>query len=473
VRKELSQNSALGTDSPGDTLQQRLRALPSVDEVVGHLAGAGQIPHLPAVRAARVALAEARSTIRAGSTVHRDVILSRARALVEEQRRARLRPIINATGVILSTNLGRAPLAASAAAAIVDIATGYSNLEYDLQAGARGSRQEVVRDQLRQLTGAEDALVVNNNAAAVLVVLATLARDREVVVSRGQLVEIGGGFRIPDVMRQSGARLIEVGTTNRTRLSDFADGLTNETSLLLMVHPSNFRVIGFTESPSVLELADLAHANGLSLVHDVGSGCLLQTERWGLIHEPTPQESIAAGADVVCFSGDKLLGGPQAGIIVGRAALLHQVERHPLMRTVRSDKLTLAGLEATLSLYRDGLAEVELPIWRAIALPIESLQERAERWAVLLGEWGYRARAVPDQSTIGGGSLPGETLPTVVCSVELAGIAADRVVEDLRHGSPTVVARVSRDRLLLDPRTVRPDQDEMLLQALEQAMRPS
>jgi L-seryl-tRNA(Ser) seleniumtransferase len=356
---------------------------------------------------------------------------------------------------------------------MAEVATGYSNLEYDLTVGGRGSRQEVVRDQLRQLTGAEDALVVNNNAAALLVVLATLARDREVVVSRGQLVEIGGGFRIPDVMKQSGARLIEVGTTNRTRLRDFENAMTTETGLLLLVHPSNFRVIGFTESPTVAEMASLARSTGVALVHDVGSGCLLRTERFGLEHEPMPQESIAAGVDLVCFSGDKLLGGPQAGIIVGRTALLQQVERHPLMRAIRSDKLTLAGLEATLTLYQNGLAEAELPIWRAIALPIESLRERAQRWAEIIGAWGYRAAAEPDQSTIGGGSLPGETLPTVVCSVELAGPESARVAEDLRQGSPAVVARISRDRLLLDPRTVQPDQDELLLAALEQALHAS
>jgi L-seryl-tRNA(Ser) seleniumtransferase len=466
----VSQHSGPGTDSAGDPVERRLRALPSVDEVASLLTGAGHVSHRPAVRAARSALAEARGRIRAGASADKESVFSRARALLEEERRARLRPIINATGVILSTNLGRAPLARSAARAIAEVATGYSNLEYDLVVGGRGSRQEVVRDQLRQLTGAEDALVVNNNAGALLVVLATLARGREVVVSRGQLVEIGGGFRIPDVMRQSGARLIEVGTTNRTRLRDFEDAMTPETALLLVVHPSNFRVIGFTESPTLLEMASLAHSSGVPLVHDVGSGCLLRTERWGLEHEPMPQESIAAGVDVVCFSGDKLLGGPQAGVIIGRTSLLQQVERHALLRAIRSDKLSLAALEATLSLYQDGLAEAELPIWRAIALPVESLRERAERWAAVIGDWGYQASAEPDQSTIGGGSLPGETLPTVVCSVQLAGKAADRVAEDLRQGSPAVVARISRDRLLVDPRTVQPDQDEELLVALEQAL---
>ncbi|MGO8950247.1 MAG: L-seryl-tRNA(Sec) selenium transferase [Ktedonobacterales bacterium] len=452
-------------------MEQRLRSLPSVDTVLRYLARAGQIPHPMGVAAARAALAEARAEIRAGAVVDKEVIFSRAVVLVAEQRRRRLRPVINATGVIISTNLGRAPLSKVAVTAMETIAGGYSNLEYDMEAGTRGSRQNAIRDLLCQVTGAEDGLVVNNNAAALLLVLATLAAQQEVVVSRGQLVEIGGGFRIPDLMRQSGARLVEVGTTNRTRLSDFEEALSDDTSLLLIVHPSNFRVIGFTESPNLAEVAGLAHARGLLLVHDVGSGCLLDTERWGLAHEPTPQESIEAGVDIVCFSGDKLLGGPQAGIIVGREMLLRRIAQYPLMRAVRSDKLTLAALEATLGLYRDGLAESELPIWRAIGLPIADLQERAERWAEIVCSWGYAASTIADFSTIGGGSLPGETLPTVVCAVSLDGGIADGLARDLRQGSPAVVARIARGRLLLDPRTVDPGQDELLLQALSQTMR--
>jgi L-seryl-tRNA(Ser) seleniumtransferase len=298
-----------------------------------------------------------------------------------------------------------------------------------------------------------------------------VAPEREVIVSRGELVEIGGGCRIPDVMRQSGARLVEVGTTNRTRLADFEAALGIATAALLVVHPSNFKMIGFTESPALEGLAWLAHNRGIVLVHDVGSGCLLNTERWGLAHEPTPQESIQAGADIVCFSGDKLLGGPQSGIIVGKKTLLGQIERHPLMRAMRVDKLTLAALEATLALYRDGLAERDLPIWRAIATPVEDLRRRASLWAEALSGWGCSsASAVSGASTVGGGSLPGETLPTVVCAVELAGSAADRWAERLRRGSPSVVARIARDRVLLDPRTVFPEEDEMLLAALQRSL---
>jgi L-seryl-tRNA(Ser) seleniumtransferase len=271
-------------------------------------------------------------------------------------------------------------------------------------------------------------------------------------------------------MRQSGAQLVEVGTTNRTRLADFEAALGDATAALLVVHPSNFKLIGFTESPPLEGLAHLAHAHSIILVHDVGSGCLLNTESWGLAHEPTPQESVAAGADIVCFSGDKLLGGPQSGIIVGNKSLLGQIERHPLMRALRVDKLTLSALEATLSLYRDGLVERELPIWRAIATPLEALRPRAERWADMLASWGYRAAVVSAASTVGGGSLPGETLPTLVCAIELVGSQADRCAERLRRGSPAVVARIARDRLLLDPRTVFPEEDEALLGALQRAL---
>ncbi len=457
----------------------RRRALPSVDEVVRALAAEGheEYTHVQAVRAAREALAEARHALKqpdsldAGGAADAGAIISRARELLAEQRRPTLRPVINATGVIISTNLGRAPLAAAAIETMAAVAAGYSNLEYELRLGERGSRQAPVRNLLCALTGAEDALAVNNNAAAVMLVLAALASGKEVIVSRGELVEIGGGFRIPDVLRQSGARLIEVGTTNRTRLRDFEQALTDETAALLAVHPSNFRIVGFTEAPPLAGLAALAHDHGLPLIHDVGSGCLLATERWGLAHEPTPQESIAAGADVVCFSGDKLLGGPQAGLIAGRAALLEQIARHPLMRAVRSDKLTLAALEATLRLYRDEVAEREIPVWRMIAMPQQHIRQRAERWVAHLASAELAASAVADFSTIGGGSLPGETLPTTVCAIELPGTAADLAAERLRLGSPPVVARVSRGRLLLDPRTVHPDADDALLHALEEAIR--
>jgi L-seryl-tRNA(Ser) seleniumtransferase len=471
VSSRHSSSSTAQSETPGEESTSRLRRLPSVESVAQALSELGGIPHTAAVRAARVSLAEMRRAIRDGTTAGSDLVVARAMAVAEEQRRFQLRPVINATGVIISTNLGRAPLSAAAIDQVAAVARGYSNLEFDLEAGGRGSRQAPVRELLRELTGAEDVLVVNNNAAALLLALAVVAAEREVVISRGELVEIGGGFRIPDVMRQSGARLVEVGTTNRTRQADFDAALCDATAAFLVVHPSNFKMIGFTESPALEGLARLAHTHGIVLVHDVGSGCLLNTERWGLAHEPTPQESIEAGADIVCFSGDKLLGGPQAGIIIGKKALLRQIERHPLMRAMRIDKLTLAALEATLALYRDGLAERDLPIWRAIAAPVEDLRRRAEHWAEALSGWGCSAAsAVSGVSTVGGGSLPGETLPTVVCAVELAGSAADRWAERLRGGSPSVVARIARDRVLLDPRTVLPEEDEMLLAALQRAL---
>ncbi|HZC79961.1 MAG TPA: L-seryl-tRNA(Sec) selenium transferase, partial [Ktedonobacterales bacterium] len=410
----------------------------------------------------------------------KDELAARARALVVEWQRPALRRVINATGVIINTNLGRAPLSPRALATMHAVAEGYSNLEYDLERGERGSRHAHVRRLLCELTGAEDALVVNNNAAALLVVLSVLAAGREVVISRGELVEIGGGFRVPDVMRQSGARLVEVGTTNRTRLADFTGALTAETALLLAVHPSNFRVIGFTEAPRLGALAELAREHNIPLVHDLGSGCLLPTERFGLGHEPTVQESLAAGADIVCFSGDKLLGGPQAGIIVGRARLLAEIARHPLMRAVRIDKLTLAALAATLTAYNAGTAEGELPVWRMIAAPLATLRQRAEHWASVLRAWGADARVLEGQSTVGGGTLPGETLPTALCAIggsakkgEGAETAAQPSVEStrdvadlarmLRVGDLAVVGRVLRDTVLLDPRTVQPDEDDQLL----------
>lgn len=474
-----SQPSTNGAAGSMDT-NAALRALPSVDELTQTptlRACAGEhddVPHEALVRVARAALDEARQVIRTGGAPPTHTALAeRASALLLEERRPALRGVINATGVIVNTNLGRAPLSAAAVAAMATVARSYSNLEYDLEAGARGSRQTHTRALLRALTGAEDALVVNNNAAAVLVVLSALAAQREVIVSRGELVEIGGGFRVPDVMRQSGARLVEVGTTNRTRLRDYETAVTSETAALLAVHPSNFRVIGFTEAPELAALAGLAHAHGLPLIHDVGSGALKATERWGLAHEPTVGESVAAGVDIVCFSGDKLLGGPQAGIIVGRAALLKEIERHPLMRAVRIDKLTLAALEATLRQHRDGVAEREIPVWRAIALPLEEIRGRAEHWAEALCGWGVAARVVEGESTIGGGSLPGETLPTLLCAVEGGEGAALDVMAcaaRLRLGDPAVVARVYRDTLLLDPRAVLPEEDERLLGALRRVL---
>ncbi|HEV2238668.1 MAG TPA: L-seryl-tRNA(Sec) selenium transferase [Ktedonobacterales bacterium] len=455
-----------------------LRALPAVDTLLRApqlVAALAAHPHAAVTHAARSALAAARVGLRAGAPppAHDDLV-AHALALLEHADRPALSRVLNATGVIVNTNLGRAPLSAAALAAITRVAGGYSNLEYELEPGARGSRHRLVADLLCELTGAEAALVVNNNAAAALVVLSALAAGREVIISRGELVEIGGGFRVPDVLRQSGARLVEVGTTNRTRLEDYAAAIGPETGLILLVHPSNYRIVGFTEAPERAQLAALARRHRLPLVEDLGSGCLLPTERWGLAHEPTPRESLAAGCNVVCFSGDKLLGGPQAGVIVGRQKLLERIARHPLMRATRVDKLTLAALEATLRAYRAGTAERDIPVWRMIALPAEAIRARAQAWVAHLHAQGIAAEVGAGSSTIGGGSLPGETLATTLCTVraprpelEIGTLAAR-----LRTGEPALVARVSRERLLLDPRTIDPADDAALLDAVARAFQP-
>ena len=367
-----------------------------------------------------------------------------------------LRPIINATGVVIHTNLGRAPLSEAAIAAMREAAR-YSNLEFDLEAGGRGSRAHHLDAPLRALTGAEGALVVNNNAAALYLTLAAHAREREVVVSRGQAVEIGGGFRIPDVLRQSGAALVEVGATNRTRAADYAEAIRERTAALLRVHSSNFRIVGFTEETPLAEMASIAREHGVLLLDDIGSGCLLETREYGLTHEPTPQESITAGADLVLFSGDKLLGGPQAGIIVGREAALAPLRSHPLMRALRPDKTTIAALGATLGHYLRGEAEAEIPVWRMIAAEADQLRERAEAWRAALGI----GEVVAEQSPIGGGSLPGETRPTWALRLPDDGLA-----RRLRSGGPPVIARVVDDGVQLDPRTVLPEQESALLEAL-------
>jgi L-seryl-tRNA(Ser) seleniumtransferase len=371
-------------------------------------------------------------------------------------------PVINATGVIIHTNLGRAPLAADAAAAALELAQGYCNLEYDLAGGSRGSRDRHLEELLCAVTGAEAAFVVNNNAAALLLALSTVAAGREAIVSRGQAVEIGGGFRIPEVMRQSGVRLVEVGTTNRTYLRDYEQAIGPDTAALLRVHPSNFALVGFTHEVPIEELAALAAERGLCAIDDVGSGCLLDTRRYGLAAEPTVQGSVAAGAAIVCFSGDKLLGGPQAGLLVGRKVWIDALRRHPLARALRIDKVTLAALLATLRHYLRGDAETAIPVWRMIAAPLGSLAERAGRLAGLLG-----GEVIAGRSTVGGGSLPGQTLDT--CLVALPDRAPDALAARLRRARPAVVGRLQDDRLVLDPRTVLPEQEESLVAAVRAA----
>jgi L-seryl-tRNA(Ser) seleniumtransferase len=399
-----------------------LRDLPSVDEL------ARGLDDPLAIDAARSVIEQAREEIRAGAEP------GDLEARLEEELRAlrapSLRRVLNATGVIIHTNLGRAPLAEEALARVVETARGYSNLELDLTAGARGSRQDHVASLLRRLTGAEAAL--NNNAAAVLLALAALGEGREVVVSRGELIEIGDGFRIPDVLARSGARLVEVGSTNRTRAKDYDKAVGPNTALLLRVHQSNFRVVGFTELPRLEELAAVARRHGVPLVDDLGSGVLVE-----LPGEPSAKESLAAGSDLVCFSGDKLLGGPQAGIVVGRADLIESLRRHPLQRAMRADKLTLAALEGTLQLYLD--APERIPVLRMLAQDVETVRARAERLAALVG--GTVEETV---GRVGGGALPLAELASFACAVD------ESLAEPLRHGNPPVLGVVRDGKLLLD-----------------------
>ncbi|HXF50400.1 MAG TPA: L-seryl-tRNA(Sec) selenium transferase [Dehalococcoidia bacterium] len=448
-----------------------LRALPSVDRV---LADPRLEPYLRRLRPdvvtdiVRRELARIRDAMRAGERREPpDDVAAGVVARLDALTAPSLRRVVNATGVILHTNLGRAPLADEALEAMALASAGYSNLEFDLHEGVRGSRFVHLEAALTALTGAQAAIAVNNNAAAVLLALAALCRDREVIVSRGQLVEIGGGFRIPDVMRQSGAILVEVGTTNRTRLADYANAITERTAALLRVHASNFRIVGFTETVPIEALASLARERGLLLIDDLGSGALLDTAAYGLAHEPMPQESVAAGADVVLFSGDKLLGGPQAGIAVGRRDPIERMRRHPLARAVRMDKASIAGLAATLQLYLAGQAAARVPVWRMIATPVPAIARRARRWA---REVGGGATVIESRSMVGGGSLPEESLPTRALAVEPpAGVSADELAQRLRRHDPPVIARIERDRLVLDPRTVDPRDDAVVIAALRAA----
>ena len=453
-------------------IPNQFRLLPSVDELLHSERGQQLISlysHDLVLRAIRKQIALARAAIRDGATCPpAETLLGEATESLEREQRPYLRPVINATGVIINTNLGRAPLSADALEAVRHVSSGYSNLEYDLEVGERGSRHTHVTALLRELTGAEAAIVTNNTAAATLLGLSTLAMGREVVISRGQLVEIGGGFRVPDVMRQSGCQLVEVGTTNRTRLSDYEAAITERTALLLAVHPSNFLMTGFTESVPLAHLCELAKQRNLLVMNDLGSGCLLNSERYGLSHEPTPQESIAAGVDVVCFSGDKLLGGPQAGILLGKAAVIARLAKHPLMRAVRIDKMTLAALEATLRHYQRGQAETHIPIWRMIAMRPEKIAGRATSWVNSLKAQGVTARTQRGESTIGGGSLPGETLPTTLVAIDAANVSIplEELAHRLRARSIPILPRIFRDTLLLDPRTVFKEQDKEVVNGL-------
>jgi L-seryl-tRNA(Ser) seleniumtransferase len=451
-------------------VNDRRRALPSVDRLllepeIRELLRTS--PRIAVVDAVRESLAAAR-TRRAGppESWGADV-----RARLADRARPSLRPVLNATGVVLHTNLGRAPLARAAVAAMVEIGGGYSNLEFDLDTGARGSRSDHCRASLRAVTGAEDALAVNNAAGALLLALGTLAAGREVLISRGELIEIGGSFRIPDILEQSGARLREVGTTNRTHLDDYRSALGPEVAAVLTVHRSNFEQRGFVATPEPADIAALTHEAGLPYLMDVGSGLVVDLDPWGLRGEPRVQDALAAGAHLVLFSGDKLLGGPQAGCLAGRRETVARCRRHPIARAVRTDKMTLAGLEATLSLYRDpAQAMLEIPVLHMLTLGASELARRAERLAALCPA-ELDPSLQPGESAVGGGSFPGAVLPTTLVALEAGALGADGLALRLRVGEPSVITRVAGGRVLLDPRTLPEESLPAVAAALVEALR--
>ncbi len=496
------------SSSDGTTRQHatgEFRKLPAIDSLlrraeIGPLVaefGTG-----PVTAAARSELDAARDDIRVGAAAPtREQLTERISRSLLAIETPSLRPVINATGVLIHTNLGRTPLSQAAQNAVVELAKGYSTLEYDLEAGGRGSRHRHPARLLSELSGAEDALVVNNNASAVFLVLSAMCQGREVIVSRGELVEIGGGFRIPDVLRQSGATLVEVGTTNRTHPHDFANAISGRTAALMRIHASNFTQLGFVKKPQLTQLVAIAHAHcpeknsdPLSaadservsvtgdrapaerlhaerpqaerplVIDDLGSGTLLDTARFGLAAEPMVQDSVQTGADIITFSGDKLLGGPQAGLIVGRSKYISRLRAHPLARALRVDKMTLAALDATLRAYRRGTATTEIPVWRMIEQPAEAIQRRARHLQKQLSAAGFDATVVPGESTIGGGSLPGETLTTHLLAFDTP--QPDASAAALRQNDPPVICRIQNDLLLFDLRTVLPEQENELLEAL-------
>ena len=454
-------------------MNSEFRRLPSVDRLISEeriKQLEGIYPQELLVNLVRQHLERDRLSIAAGNPCPSiDEIVESICAQLRELGNPSLRPVINATGVILHTNLGRAPLSREAAAAMDTVATGYSNLEFALDSGARGSRHTHIEQILCQLTGAEAALVVNNNASAVLLGLTALARRKEVIVSRGQAVEIGGSFRIPDVMRQSGAKLIEVGTTNCTYISDYEQAINSRTAALMRVHSSNFQVVGFTHSVTLEELVALGQQYDLPIFDDLGSGCFLDTATFGLAPEPMVQQSVAIGAGLVFFSGDKLVGGPQAGIIVGKKQLIDKLKKHPLARAVRIDKIRLAGLAATLVHYLKGEAVKKIPVWSMLSAPLEEIDRRARMWAEALGGL---AQVIEGESMIGGGSLPGSTLPTRLVAIGGGGkrksqSTAQTLARKLRRsGKFPIIGRISGDVLLLDPRSVLPEEDRIVLSVL-------
>jgi L-seryl-tRNA(Ser) seleniumtransferase len=419
------------------------------------------------VSALQQALEEARQAVSQGDELpDPQEMIDRAGEIIRSHLSVSLVPVINASGIIVHTNLGRAPLSEDAILAMQQAAAGYSNLEYDLHAGKRGKRWTHAEALLQQLTGAESGLVVNNNAAAVLLVLSALANRKKVIIPHSQLVEIGGGFRVPDVMKQSGAKLVAIGTTNRVHLHDYEQALQEKPALILNAHHSNFKITGFTTEPQIREIAAISRKAGIPLMYDLGSGALLDTSPFGLAHEPTVQEALQDGADIICFSGDKLLGGPQAGIIVGNKALLDRIKKHPIARAVRADKLCLAGISATLIHYLKGEALEKIPVWRMIAMPLAVIEEKARRWQGTLGT----GKITDGFSMVGGGSLPGESLPTRLLALPVP--QPNQFLAALRQLNPPVIARIENDAILLDPRTVLPNHEGTLLAGLKPLLDP-
>ncbi len=449
-----------------DTINTLLRQLPSVDQFLSQAAvKALQLEFgAPLVKSClRDVLADNRQHILSGTQTTApasETLIAQLSRHLDRKTQSSLYPIINATGVIIHTNLGRAPLSDAAQAAMQAVARDYNTLEFDMHTGKRGKRTRHAQALLQELTGAEAALIVNNCASGLILILSALAKRKGVAISRGQLVEIGGGFRVPDIMKQSGAKLVEVGTTNRTHLRDFETVLADEAhrpkvGMLLRAHSSNFRVIGFTTQPTLAELVTLGHQHGVLVADDLGSGSLLQTADFGLAPEPTVQDSIAAGVDVLSFSGDKLLGGPQAGIILGKKAVVAKLAKHPLTRAIRPDKITLAALTATLLHYLKGEATQHVPIWRMISMPLADLTSVAQHWQQA---WGERATCIAGVSTVGGGSLPEETLPTTL--VALTVRKPDRFMKQLR--SEKIIARILDQKVVFDPRTVSAEQIDLV-----------
>lgn len=454
-------------------MENKMRRLPGVEKVLGEakIKDLEKIfPHEIIVQFIREILDCYRTEIaKGGKAPSLDEILMNICDQAQALAQPSLRPLINATGVVLHTNLGRAPLSEETIAAMDNISRGYNNLEFNLESGERGSRHVHIEPLLCRLTGAEAGLVVNNNASAVLLGLTALAKRKEVIVSRGQAVEIGGGFRIPEVMRQSGAKLVEVGTTNCTYIRDYEQAITAQTAALLRVHSSNFKVMGFTHMVTLEEMIALGKQYSLPVFDDLGSGCLLDTAQFGLEPEPTIQESIAKGVDLAFFSGDKLLGGPQAGVIIGKMVYIDILKKHPLVRALRVDKTRLAGLAATLIHYLKGEALARVPVWQMISMPRTEIDRRCQLWAEPLT--GI-ARVIDGESLIGGGSLPGATLPTRLIAIGDAKkpALALKMARYLRLQEPPVVGRISENILLLDPRTVLPRDDEVVIKALKQAI---